>query len=286
MFKFSKKSFFAIFGVLFTLIGMSGINQLEQPQHVEAALQLKGGHWASKTITYSINPGTEQTVASAWINAANEINRYGIVNFVQTTNGVVKLGQQVASDSAELGIAQTWRRGNEYSRAVAYLSVNQSLKNSEGRNYAQRKYATALHELGHVLGLKHDTNPNGLMYPMSSSSFRTIDGTVLAALVQLYGPSTTGYTGYTAARSTGYTQPASNQTQATQTYNSNNGSAAVTNGNTVTQGETSNELINGKTILEVIASNLKKLNEILSARRIQFENSLLPHKIVRMTSVK
>lgn len=272
-----SKKLITLIGILFTAIGMLGVNQVLPANHVEATLELKGGHWPSRTVTYSINPGTEATVASAWINAANEINRYGIINFVQTSNGAVKLGQQVASNQSELGVTQTWRRGNEYSRAVAYLSVNQSLKNSQGNNYYQRQYPTALHELGHVIGLKHDTNPAGLMYSASGASFSTIDSTFLNAMIQIYGASTTGYVGYAAQSnaSNGNTQQAA----------PNSGTATRTTDNVVpTQQTTATKaLVNAKQLEVRITNLLEELTQFFNAHRAEYQSSLASHDKIQMT---
>lgn len=176
---------------------ITAVDHVSEPTQVEAAITLKGGKWASSTITYSINPGTESTIANAWVKAANEISSYKVVKFVKTNNGSaqVKLGQKITTDKYELGVTSAWLRGTTYSRAEAYLTSNQSLKNREGRNYAQRQYATALHELGHVAGLKHDSCPSGVMYYASRSNVKTIDKEYLAALVKLYGSSSAKSTG-------------------------------------------------------------------------------------------
>lgn len=174
---------------------ITAVDHVSEPTQVEASVALKGGKWASSTITYSINPGTESTIANAWVKAANEINSYQVIKFVKTTNGEVKLGQKNTTDQTELGITSAWLRGSTYSRAEAYLTSSQSLKNREGRNYAQRQYATALHELGHVAGLKHDSCPSGVMYYASRSNVSTIDKEYLAALVKLYGTSAAKTTG-------------------------------------------------------------------------------------------
>ena len=53
---------------------ITAVDHVSEPTQVEASVALKGGKWASSTITYSINPGTESTIANAWVKAANEIN--------------------------------------------------------------------------------------------------------------------------------------------------------------------------------------------------------------------
>lgn len=180
---------------MFLSVGLvQHIDALSQSNEVEAAIELKGGRWASSKITYTIVPGTQKTISNAWVKAANEINRYHLVQFVQTRNGQVKLGQKNSLSKHELGYTNAWLIGNNYSRAEAYLSSSQILKDREGSNYAQRQFATALHELGHVAGLKHDSCPDGVMYYASRSNVRTIDAEFLAKLQQLYGhgkPSTT-----------------------------------------------------------------------------------------------
>lgn len=151
------------------------------------SIPLSGGRWPSRIITYTITPGTEYPIANAWVNAANEINRYNIVDFVITPSGDVSLGQQITPDDTELGVTQNWRNGTIYTRSVASLTANASLKNAYRGDYAQRQYATALHEFGHILGLKHNDNPASIMYYASRTDVYSLDSDYLAAIRGIYG---------------------------------------------------------------------------------------------------
>lgn len=169
------------FGVLF----VSG--NTTNTQEVHASIQLKGKKWASPTITYQINPNVEPAVNNAWTKAIREINKYHVVNFVQSNNPQVTLGQRIAQDSHDLGVTQNWFRNSFYSRSASFLSVNSQIKQRYGSNYAQRQYATAIHELGHVIGLKHDSCKSGVMYYASRLNTTSIDSEYLNAMRSLYG---------------------------------------------------------------------------------------------------
>lgn len=181
-----KRHIFYILAIISAITGFYIINNQEHSID-DNSISLSGGRWPTRIITYTISPNTEAPIANAWVNAANEINRYNIVDFVISYNGSVTLGQQITDNETELGVTRNWRIGNYYSRSIASLTANQSLKKQEGANYIQRQYATALHEFGHILGLNHDGNPANIMYFASRRDVYHLDRQYLSAITQIYG---------------------------------------------------------------------------------------------------
>ncbi len=71
-------------------------------------------------------------------------------------------------------------------------------------------YQTALHEIGHALGLGDDADPNSVMSPTSGASNQTLDQTDIAGIKALYDPSSSFIgSGSPAANSLGGAKPAS-----------------------------------------------------------------------------
>lgn len=173
---------------------------------------LEGPKWAATTITWSFanpaNPSNQQT----YTGSIGAIYQQTIQDAFTRWASVAGLTFVQATDSTSVDIRFGW--GNLPSTASSYtlgltpvpagprfrpdveiqledpqylaLNADPTLGWLYGST-AATLFQVALHEIGHALGLGHDTDLNSVMYPTASASTRNLDATDIAGIDALYG---------------------------------------------------------------------------------------------------
>ncbi|MDD2500263.1 MAG: DUF4214 domain-containing protein [Geobacter sp.] len=125
-----------------------------------------------------------QQALEAWEQVANvDFVLVGDTPFVDMRVGL----SQIDGAGRILGIASLWNIGAALTDVTIEFDAADMLNSVAPESLF---YKTALHEIGHVLGLDHSSNPSDLMYPYVNQS-TTLSNDDKAAVVGLYGAAVT-----------------------------------------------------------------------------------------------
>ena len=156
--------------------------------HILNKYNLSGDRWAKTTITYNDNklPNEQQRIVE---NAIQQINELNIVTLVKTkkksANIIIKLANKSPKEP-RLGYTETEGTGQTYNGLFVYKQnivtlYTDELNKATGDDYKLTVNQVTIHEIGHALGLDHNTNQSEIMYPtFFIKKVNTIDSTHVA----------------------------------------------------------------------------------------------------------
>jgi len=178
--------------------------------------QPTGAFWTDPTITWSFAPGSD-TGAAPFSGAIDAQEQPIIEAAIETWEAASGLTFQQVSSDASPDVTIGWGDfATASSGVVAYTTANREgtwllpgtvvrledpsetalTENASGQlSYSGTDvtlYQSALHEIGHALGLADDSDPNSVMYATLGPNNTTLDSTDIAAIQALYGPEGTG----------------------------------------------------------------------------------------------
>lgn len=140
--------------------------------HILNKYNLSGDRWAKTTITYNDNklPNEQQRIVE---NAIQQINELNIVTLIRTkkknANIIIKLANKSPKEP-RLGYTETEGTGQTYNGLFVYKQnivtlYTDELNKATGDDYKLTVNQVTIHEIGHALGLDHNTNQSEIMYP-------------------------------------------------------------------------------------------------------------------------
>lgn len=133
---------------------------------------LSGDRWAKTTITYNDDKLSkeQQTIVE---NAIQQINELNIVTLIKTkkknANIIIKLANK-SPQEPRLGYTETEGTGQTYNGLFIYKQnivtlYTDEINKATNDNYKLTVNHVTIHEIGHALGLDHNTNQSEIMYP-------------------------------------------------------------------------------------------------------------------------
>ena len=149
---------------------------------------LEGNRWAKTIIKYNDNklPNEQQRIVE---NAIQQINELNIVTLIKTkkknANIIIKLANKSPKEP-RLGYTETEGTGQTYNGLFVYKQnivtlYTDELNKATGDDYKLTVNQVTIHEIGHALGLDHNTNQSEIMYPtFFIKKVNTIDSTHVA----------------------------------------------------------------------------------------------------------
>ena len=156
--------------------------------HILNKYNLSGDRWAKTTITYNDNklPNEQQRIVE---NAIQQINELNIVTLIKTkkkkANIIIKLANKSPKEP-RLGYTETEGTGQTYNGLFVYKQnivtlYTDELNKATGDDYKLTVNQVTIHEIGHALGLDHNTSQSEIMYPtFFIKKVNTIDATHVA----------------------------------------------------------------------------------------------------------
>ncbi|RMC55936.1 hypothetical protein F5ESL0261_01905 [Lactobacillus sp. ESL0261] len=156
--------------------------------HILNKYNLSGDRWAKTTITYNNNklPNEQQRIVE---NAIQQINELNIVTLIKTkkkkANIIIKLANKSPKEP-RLGYTETEGTGQKYNGLFVYKQnivtlYTDEINKATGDDYKLTVNQVTIHEIGHALGLDHNTNQSEIMYPtFFIKKVNTIDSTHVA----------------------------------------------------------------------------------------------------------
>ncbi|WP_047980140.1 matrixin family metalloprotease [Ornithinibacillus contaminans] len=142
-------SMVSIFSLIFVTFNFGS----ENFSHTAKAYSLKGWHWPGN-MTYATTSSFIEIDAS-WIDAVNVWNRrqdHRTINY--NANSSNHLTDEYTTSSSRYGVMSTWSTDGEVYRF--YGRLNRSMYDI--KNNSRVRQSTAIHELGHSLGLGHTSS--------------------------------------------------------------------------------------------------------------------------------
>ncbi|MBV8524300.1 MAG: matrixin family metalloprotease [Acetobacteraceae bacterium] len=180
-----------------------------------SAYALEGPKWPTPTVTWSFAAGDQfsNAIGTAYQGTIEQaLARWASVsgvNFVQVADssdpsqapdiriGFSTLNPGPTSEIGDTTFSYTVGAGGSQSFLPSVVvsledpAQDPLLPDSGGgftyQGYATTLYQTALHEIGHALGLAHSTDPNAVMFPTLGPSNSDLDATDIAGAQALYG---------------------------------------------------------------------------------------------------
>lgn len=161
---------------------MREVAQLTTDHH-----QAHGAKWAKNTTTIYIDT-TNATIKSAYEEAINRWNQTNSFTFVRVTSKTA--AKIIATDYSDAntqaaGLAET--QTNALTKRIVHVDVKLNtyyLLNPQYGYSMERIIHTAEHELGHAIGLNHDSQAPSVMQP--TGSYDGIQASDVQKVIDLY----------------------------------------------------------------------------------------------------